>query len=202
MTETELKHLLQPSPRRTKPPAPQPTPTGLRWPSPWAGWVALETMLEDAAALTGRPASWIFPAAPCWVLCADNGVVAQGVQPDRCQRDPRRAQNLAARRTSVCQYGQLRPTAMYVPGGYGHRGCTRARRAGTAALPPALLTLPNGPAMTRAQAVEAIGRGHRAGARQKQQRRYSCWRLGDGHWQTTTSSAVASRAAGHHRCRR
>ena len=45
---------------------------------PLGGLGALETMIEDAAALTGNAAP-AFERRAVLVLCADNGVVAQGV---------------------------------------------------------------------------------------------------------------------------
>ena len=45
---------------------------------PLGGLGALETMIEDAAALTGNTAP-AFAQRAVLVLCADNGVVAQGV---------------------------------------------------------------------------------------------------------------------------
>ena len=45
---------------------------------PLGGLGSLETMLEDAAALTGTP-ELDFARRAVLVLCADNGVVAQGV---------------------------------------------------------------------------------------------------------------------------
>lgn len=39
MTENELKNLLAAVTPPDEAPAPQPTPTGLRWQSPWADWV-------------------------------------------------------------------------------------------------------------------------------------------------------------------
>ena len=45
---------------------------------PLGGLGALETMIEDAAALTGNAAP-VFERRAVLVLCADNGVVAQGV---------------------------------------------------------------------------------------------------------------------------
>lgn len=60
-----------------------------RWPNRWAAG-RLETMLEDAAALTGTP-ELDFARRAVLVLCADNGVVAPGREPNRRQRDPRGA---------------------------------------------------------------------------------------------------------------
>ena len=62
----------------------------------------METLLEDAAALTGT-AQFDFSRRAVAVLCADNGVVAQGVSQTDQSVTRAVAENLAARRTSVCQ---------------------------------------------------------------------------------------------------
>lgn len=87
-------------------PAPRRTPTGPRWPNRWR-LGSLETMLEDAAALTGTP-ELDFARRAVLVLCADNGVVAQGVSQTDASVTRAVLQNLAARRTSVCRW-QLPP---------------------------------------------------------------------------------------------
>ena len=69
---------------------------------PLGGLGRLETMLEDAAALTGTP-ELDFARRAVLVLCADNGVVAQGVSQTDASVTRAVLQNLAARRTSVCQ---------------------------------------------------------------------------------------------------
>ena len=67
-------------------------------PNPWTGC----TTLADAAALTGT-AELAFSRRAVLVLCADNGVVAQGVSQTDQSVTRAVAENLAARRTSVCQ---------------------------------------------------------------------------------------------------
>ena len=69
---------------------------------PLGGLGALETTLESAAALTGSAALDLSKRAVL-VLCADNGVVAQGVSQTDQSVTRTVAENLAARRTSVCQ---------------------------------------------------------------------------------------------------
>ncbi|MDU3290793.1 MAG: pyridoxal kinase, partial [Pseudomonas aeruginosa] len=59
-------------------------------------------LLEEAAALTGT-AQLDFSRRAVLVLCADNGVVAQGVSQTDQSVTRAVAENLAARRTSVCQ---------------------------------------------------------------------------------------------------
>ena len=69
---------------------------------PLGGLGRLETMLEDAAALTGS-AELDLSRRVVVVLCADNGVVAQGVSQTGQEVTRAVAENLAIRRTSVCQ---------------------------------------------------------------------------------------------------
>ncbi len=78
MTETELKHLLA---AVTPPDEAARAAAHAHWASlakPLGGLGGLETMLEDAAALTGS-AELDLSRRAVLVLCADNGVVAQGV---------------------------------------------------------------------------------------------------------------------------
>ena len=91
------------------------------------------------------------------VLCADNGVVAQGVSQTDQSVTRAVAENLAARRTSVCQMAKTARCEV-VPVDLGMAGepvpgvqnCRIA--AGTA-------DFTTGPAMTRQQAVDAIAAG-------------------------------------------
>ena len=134
---------------------------------PLGGLGALETMLEDAAALTGT-AQFDFSRRAVAVLCADNGVVAQGVSQTDQSVTRTVAENLAARRTSVCRMAQ------------DHRIA-----AGTA-------DFTKGPAMTRAEAVDAIGRGI-ALTWQLAAEGYGLVATGEmGIGNTTSSSAVAA----------
>ena len=59
-------------------------------------------MVEDAAALTGDPVPDVSRRAVL-VLCADNGVVAQGVSQTDASVTRAVLENLTARRTSVCR---------------------------------------------------------------------------------------------------
>ena len=124
------------------------------------------------------------------VLCADNGVVAQGISQTDQSVTRAVAENLAARRTSVCRMAQtvhcdVLPVDMGIAGAPvpGVRDCRVA--AGTA-------DFTKGPAMTRAEAVEAIGRGL-ALTRQLAAEGYGLVATGEmGIGNTTTSSAVAA----------
>ena len=101
MTEAELMQLLAAiTPPDETARAPHPHWASLA--KPLGGLGALETLLEDAAALTGT-AQFDFSRRAVAVLCADNGVVAQGVSQTDQSVTRAVAENLAARRTSVCQ---------------------------------------------------------------------------------------------------
>ena len=189
MTEPELKQLLT---AITPPSETARAAAHAHWASlakPLGGLGALETLLEDAAALTGT-AQLAFDRRAVLVLCADNGVVAQGVSQTDQSVTRAVAENLAARRTSVCQMARTAhcdvvPVDMGMAGDPvpGVADCRIA--AGTA-------DFTQGPAMTRAQAVEAVGRGIRLVQEQKAAgvQLLATGEMGIGN--TTTSSAVAA----------
>ena len=189
MTEAELTALLQ---TITPPDEAARAAAHAHWASlakPLGGLGALETMLEDAAALTGT-AELDFTRRTVLVLCADNGVVAQGVSQTDQSVTRAVAENLAARRTSVCQMAaaahcdvvpvDLGMAGAPVPGVLNHRIA-----AGTQ-------DFTKGPAMTRAEAVEAIGAGIALVRAQKAAgaQLLATGEMGIGN--TTTSSAVAA----------
>ena len=90
MTENELKNLLA---AVTPPDEAARAAAHAHWAAlakPLGGLGRLEAMVEDAAALTGDPVPDVSRRAVL-VLCADNGVVAQGVSQTDASRDPRRA---------------------------------------------------------------------------------------------------------------
>ena len=189
MTETELKTLLS---GITPPDEAARAAAHAHWAGlakPLGGLGALETLLEDAAALTGSAALDVSRRAVL-VLCSDNGVVAQGVSQTDQSVTRAVAENLAARRTSVCQMARTAhcdvvPVDMGMAGDPvpGVADCRIA--AGTA-------DFTQGPAMTRAQAVEAVGWGIRLGQEQKAAgvQLLATGEMGIGN--TTTSSAVAA----------
>ena len=189
MTETELKILLNTitPPRETARAAAHAHWMALA--KPLGGLGQLETMLEDAAALTGT-AELHFERRALLVLCADNGVVAQGVsQTDACVT---RAvlKNLVARRTSVCRMAETAhckvvAVDMGIAGKPVAGAIDRRIADGTR-------DFTRGPAMTRAQAVQAIAAGI---ALVREQKRDGMQILATGEMgigNTTTSSAVAS----------
>ena len=156
---------------------------------PLGGLGRLETMLEDAAALTGS-AEFDLSRRAVTVLCADNGVVAQGVSQTGQEVTRAVAENLAMRRTSVCQMARAAhcdvvPVDMGMAGEPvpGVRNCRIA--AGT-------MDFTAGPAMSRAEAVQAVGEGI-ALARELAEDGYRLIATGEmGIGNTTTSSAVAA----------
>lgn len=189
MTELELKTLLADI---TPPDETARTAAHAHWASlakPLGGLGALETMLEDAAALTGSARLDVSRRAVL-VLCSDNGVVAQGVSQTDQSVTRAVAENLAARRTSVCQMAktancEVVPVDMGIAGDPvpGVLNCRVA--AGTA-------DFTTGPAMSREQAVEAIAKGIELVRMQKKQgiTLLATGEMGIGN--TTTSSAVAA----------
>ena len=189
MTEATLKTLLE---GITPPDEAARAAAHAHWASlakPLGGLGALETTLESAAALTGSAALDLSKRAVL-VLCADNGVVAQGVSQTDASVTRAVLENLTARRTSVCRMAAAAhcdgvPVDMGIAGAPvpGAADCRIA--AGTA-------DFTTGPAMTRAQAVQAIAAGIALVRAQKQNgaQLLATGEMGIGN--TTTSSAVAS----------
>ena len=156
---------------------------------PLGGLGALETMIEDAAALTGNAAP-AFERRAVLVLCADNGVVAQGVSQTDAAVTRAVLENLVARRTSVCRMAAAARCAV-VPVDMGIAGAPVAGAA-EYRIAPGTCDFTVGPAMTRAQAVQAIAAGL---ALVRAQKRAGVQLLATGEMgigNTTTSSAVAS----------
>ena len=189
MTEPELNQLLS---TITPPDEAARAAAHAHWASlakPLGGLGALETLLEEAAALTGT-AQLDLSRRAVLVLCADNGVVAQGVSQTDQSVTRAVAENLAARRTSVCQMAktarcEVVPVDMGMAGDSvpGVVNCRIA--AGTQ-------DFTQGPAMTRAEAIDAIAAGIALVCAQKAQgvQLLATGEMGIGN--TTTSSAVAA----------
>lgn len=125
MTETELKNRLK---TITQPDEAARKAAHAHWASlakPLGGLGDLEPLLEDVAALTGVP-QFDFSKRAVLVLCADNGVIAQGISQSGSDVTRAVLQNLAQRKTSVCKMagnGALRCDSRR----YGHRGSARGR---------------------------------------------------------------------------
>ena len=189
MTEPELKQLLT---AITPPSETARAAAHAHWASlakPLGGLGALETLLEDAAALTGT-AQLAFDRRAVLVLCADNGVVAQGVSQTDQSVTRAVAENLAARRTSVCRMAQTARCEV-VPVDMGIAG-EPVPGVLDCRIAPGTADFTLGPAMSRAEAVEAIGRGIRLVQEQKKAGvgLLATGEMGIGN--TTTSSAVAA----------
>ena len=189
MTETELKNLL----KTVAPPDEAARAAAhAHWAAlakPLGGLGQLETMVEAAAALTGNPAP-DFTRRAVLVLCADNGVVAQGVSQTDASVTRAVLENLTARRTSVCcmaaaAHCEVVPVDMGIAG-VPVPGAVDRRVA------PGTRDFTQGPAMTREQAVQAVAAGIELVRTQKQNsvRLLATGEMGIGN--TTTSSAVAA----------
>ena len=189
MTETELKKLLK---TVTPPDETARAAAHAHWAAlakPLGGLGQLETMVEDAAALTGDPTP-DFTRRAVLVLCADNGVVAQGVSQTDASVTRAVLENLTARRTSVCcmaaaAHCEVVPVDMGIAG-VPVPGAVDRRVA------PGTRDFTQGPAMTREQAVQAVAAGIELVRTQKQNgvRLLATGEMGIGN--TTTSSAVAA----------
>ena len=149
----------------------------------------LETAVERLAALTGSPEVCLTPRA-LLVLCADNGVVAQGVTQSGSEVTAVVTRNLALGRTSVCRMAAVANCAV-VPVDLGVldfppvEGVLR-RRVGNGTA-----DLSQGPSMAREQAVQAVLTGMDLVREQREQGVHlvATGEMGIGN--TTTSSAVA-----------
>ena len=189
MTENELKTLLK---TVTPPNKAARAAAHAHWAAlakPLGGLGRLETMVEDAAALMGTETPDLANRAVL-VLCADNGVVAQGVSQTDASLTRAVLENLAARRTSVCRMAAAVHCAV-VPVDMGIAGTPVAGVINCrVALGTADFT--QGPAMSRAQAVQAIACGIELVRAQKRQgvQMLATGEMGIGN--TTTSSAVAA----------
>ena len=157
---------------------------------PLGGLGLLETVLEDIAALTGSAEIDISRRAVL-VLCADNGVVAQGVTQTSSAVTAVVAKSLPAGRTSVCRMANVADCRV-VPVDMGildfpETAGVLSRRIGNGT---ADMTL--GPAMSRSQAEAAVLTGVELVREQKEQgiRLLATGEMGIGN--TTSSSAVAS----------
>ena len=189
MTETELAALCA---AITPPDEAARAAAHAHWASlakPLGGLGGLETTIEDAAALTGSAKLDISRRAVL-VLCADNGVVAQGVSQTDSSVTRAVAENLAARRTSVCRMAQTARCEV-VPVDMGIAG-EPVPGVLDCRIAPGTADFTLGPAMSRAEAVEAIGRGIRLVQEQKKAGvgLLATGEMGIGN--TTTSSAVAA----------
>lgn len=188
MTETELKNRLK---TITQPDEAARKAAHAHWASlakPLGGLGDLEPLLEDVAALTGAP-QFDFSKRAVLVLCADNGVIAQGISQSGSDVTRAVLQNLAQRKTSVCKMagnGALRCDSVDMGiAGAPVDGVKNCRvRAGTDDFTAC-------PAMTREDALQAIETGIELVREQKAQgiKLLATGEMGIGN--TTTSAAVS-----------
>lgn len=149
----------------------------------------LETAVEDLAALTGNPDVQLRRRGVV-VLCADNGVTAQGITQSPSSVTAVVARELAAGRTSVCRMARV-ARCQVIPVDMGildfpETPGVLSRRAGNGTGDISL-----GPAMTRAQAEQAIMSGIDL-VRDLREEGFGLLATGEmGIGNTTTSSAVA-----------
>lgn len=188
MTETELKNRLK---TITQPDEAARKAAHAHWASlakPLGGLGDLEPLLEDVAALTGAP-QFDFSKRAVLVLCADNGVIAQGISQSGSDVTRAVLQNLAQRKTSVCKMAEtvhcgVIPVDMGIAGAPvdGVKNCRV--RAGTN-------DFIDGPVMTRADALKAIETGIELVREQNAQgiKLLATGEMGIGN--TTTSAAVS-----------
>ena len=150
----------------------------------------LETILEDIVALTGSADISLTPRT-LLVLCADNGVVAQGVTQTGSNVTGVIARGLAQGTTSVCRMANL-ANCRVVPVDMGVKDFEPVpgvvdRRVGNGTG-----DITQGPAMTRTQAEQAIQTGINLVAEEKARgaRLLATGEMGIGN--TTTTSAVTA----------
>lgn len=149
----------------------------------------LETAIEQIAALTGSSEITLFPRSVL-VLCADNGVVAQGVTQSASNVTAIVAENLAQKRTAVCRMAQV-ANCQVVPVDMGILDFSPMEGVLDRRIGNATGDISQGPAMTREQAAKAVVTGIQLVREQKEQgvRLLATGEMGIGN--TTTSSAVA-----------
>ena len=149
----------------------------------------LETALEDIAALTGS-ADIRLDRRAVLVLCADNGVVAQGVTQSPSSVTGLVAKQLAARRTSVCRMAQA-ARCQVVPVDVGILDLQEMPGVLSRRIGNGTGDISQGPAMTRRQAEQALHTGMEL-VREQQALGVDLLATGEmGIGNTTTSSAVA-----------
>ena len=193
MTETELKETIA---RIASPDEAARAAAHAHWAKlakPLGGLGRLETMIEDAAALTGRE-DIVVSRRAVFVLCADNGVVAQGVSQTDQSVTRAVAENLARRTTSVCGMAETAHCDV-VPVDIGMAG-EKVRGVLDRRIADGTADFTQGPAMTRAQTIGAIEGGMRL-VRDWRAKGYTLLATGEmGIGNTTTSSAVAAALLG------
>lgn len=154
----------------------------------------LETILEDIAALTGSADISLKPRT-LLVLCADNGVVAQGVTQTGSNVTGVIARGLARGATSVCRMAAVADCRV-VPVDMGVKDLGPVPGVADRRVGNGTADITQGPAMTRAQAEQAIQTGISLVAEEKVRgtRLLATGEMGIGN--TTTTSAVTAALLG------
>ena len=161
---------------------------------PLGGLGVLETLLEEIAALTGRPKIFLTPRSVL-VLCADNGVVAQGVTQTGSAVTGVVARGLARGSTSVCRMAAVAGCRV-VPVDMGVKDFEATPGVLDRRIGNGTGDITRGPAMTRAQAERAIQTGIDLVAEEKERgtKLLATGEMGIGN--TTTTSAVTAALLG------
>ena len=154
----------------------------------------LETILEDIAALTGSVDISLTPRT-LLVLCADNGVVAQGVTQTGSEVTAVITRGLVQGTTSVCRMAAV-ANCRVVPVDMGVKDFEPVPGVLDRCIGNGTGDITQGPAMTRAQAERAIQTGIDLVAEEKARgtRLLATGEMGIGN--TTTTSAVTAALLG------
>lgn len=149
----------------------------------------LEERISEMAALIGTDQVSLSPRTVL-VLCADNGVVAQGVSQSGSEVTGIVAHALAAGKSNVCRMAALAHCRV-LPVDMGIRDFTPEPGVYASRIGNGTADITQGPAMTRAQAEQAILAGVELVRRQKQEGVHllATGEMGIGN--TTTATAVA-----------
>lgn len=149
----------------------------------------LEETITDMAALTGTDCVDL-SSRTVLVLCADNGVVAQGVSQSGSEVTGIVARALAAGKSNVCRMAALADCRV-LPVDMGIRDFTPQPGIYDSRIGNGTADITQGPAMTREQAEQAILAGVELVRRQKAEgvRLLATGEMGIGN--TTTATAVA-----------
>lgn len=149
----------------------------------------LEDIITEMAALTGTPQLDLKPRTVL-VLCADNGVVAQGVSQSGSEVTGIVARALAAGQSNVCRMASL-ASCRVLPVDMGIRDFVPEPGVYSCRIGNGTADMTQGPAMTRAQAEQAVLAGMDLVRLQEQAgvRLLATGEMGIGN--TTTATAVS-----------
>ena len=150
----------------------------------------LEEAVVRIAGMTGTPAVKLGKRAVI-AMCADNGVVAQGVTQTGQEVTAIVTENMSTGDTSVCRMAAA-AGAVVIPADNGGARAGGGGRNRHWNVPPGTADMTQGPAMTREEAVQAVETGIEL-VRELKDKGYGLIGTGEmGIGNTTTSSALAS----------